>query len=246
LKKSKVGAMCLIAVFTFVSLRQDSRDKLQQREDAKTLEGEVEAANTAQKNNTGLFIQNYKDLSGQVADLKTQVATKDLQRKLASVETQLEATQKALIGPKATLAFTFWPFTNPPLGSGLPPTLSLDKTLPVNTDGSVHIEFTILNLTDVNALDGDITLQICDHCTYATEPPEFGKLAGDEDTERIFSFQRISAKAFNHEMSVDVIPPPLIQTFDIGIQYRCRTCIVPQALSKGTVRLQRDFLKLYK
>jgi hypothetical protein len=75
-----------------------------------------------------------------VSDLQTQVATEALQKKLASVQAELQNTQKALApGPKAELSFSFAPFPNTPFGQ--PIVLVTDKTLPLNVDGSVHIDF---------------------------------------------------------------------------------------------------------
>jgi hypothetical protein len=45
-----------------------------------------------------------------------------------------------------------------------------DKTLPLNYDGSVHVEFNIVNTTDTDAVDSEVNFQICDECRYAKEP----------------------------------------------------------------------------
>jgi hypothetical protein len=208
----------------------------------KGLEGEVKAAHNAQTDNTQLFLESFKKLSAEVSNLQTQVKTEALQKKLATMEAELQKTQKALApGPKAVLAFSFSPFINPPLvGSPVPlPVPVTDVTLPVLADGSVHVEFTVLNVSDVDALDGQLTLQICDDCKFAKEPPGFQKLAGQSDTERNWGFQGILVRTFLRIMTVDVTVPPKATRIPVGITYRCRTCILPEKPSTGIVRLVR-------
>jgi hypothetical protein len=152
-------------------------DKKKAEEARKRLEGEVTAANKAQKDNTQLFLDLFKKLSDEVSNLQTQVKTEALQKKLATVEAELQKTQKTLApGPKAVLAFSFEPFVNPPAGSGTPVVPVTDVTLHVLADGSVHFEFTVLNLSDVDAVDGELFLQICDDCKFAKELAGFRKL----------------------------------------------------------------------
>ena len=130
------------------------------------------------------------------------------------------------------MAFTFWPFYNP-----APPKLAVLATqarFPTNDDGSYHVEFSVVNLTDVDALDGQITLVICYLCKFAKEPPGFSKLNGQGDTERNQDFQRILARTHIPEMTADIIAPKN-QNFTVGISYRCHTCIVSSEASFGTV-----------
>ncbi len=154
-------------------------------------------------------------------------------KEAASVKAELEATQKALApGPKATLAFTFWPFFNPPLPQRV--ALSSEARFPTNDDGSYHIQFTVVNLTDVDALEGEFTLVICDLCKFAKEPPGFLKLPGQKDTERYQRFDRILPVTSLAVMTADITAPD-IPDFNVGIFYRCRTCVVSRELSLGRV-----------
>jgi hypothetical protein len=112
-------------------------------------------------------------------------------------------------------------------------------TLPVLADGSVHIEFTVLNLSDVDALDGGITLQICDDCKFAKEPAGFQKIAGQLDRQRYMEFKRIPARVSLETMTVDVTVPPRFNRFQVGIVYRCGTCVLTEKVSTGIIRLVR-------
>jgi hypothetical protein len=202
------------------------------------LEGQVKAANDAQKENTKLFLGSFKKLSDELGNLRTQAKTEELQKKLATMEAELQKTQKALApGPKAVLAFSFLPFINPSFGSPAHMAPAMDVTLPVLADGSVHVEFTILNISDVDAVDGELTLEICTGCKFAKEPAGFRKLAGQSDRERVWVFQRILARTVLEIMTMDIIPPRSAW-FLIGMAYRCRTCVLAEG-SKAVVRLVR-------
>jgi hypothetical protein len=237
LRRLALVLLCVIAVLTVVSLYRDNtqraEDKRQAAEQDKRLQGQVEAANRAQTDNTTLFLKSFDTLNQQVGDLKTEVKTDALQKKLTTVQADLEATQRALApGPKAVLAFSFWPFYNPAPPQS--PTIANQARFQANDDGSYHVEFTVVNLTDVDALDGEINLQVCDVCKFAKEPPGFLKLNGESDRERDQVFQRILARSHLPTMTADIIAPRDVN-FTVGISYRCRTCIVSSEGSFGTV-----------
>jgi hypothetical protein len=114
-----------------------------------------------------------------------------------------------------------------------------DATLPLNQDGSVHVEFNILNRTDVDAVDAEINFQVCNGCKYAKEPSELSKLPGLADTQRYLQIHDLLAKEAYKTLSVDVIPPDSEQQFLVGIEYRCHTCVIPKEPSSGMVRIAR-------
>jgi hypothetical protein len=202
------------------------------------LKTSVETANQAQKANTAQFLDAFAKLSKEVQDLQTQVTTEKLQSKLMGVQAELQKTQKALApGPKAELSFTFAPFPNVPPGQ--PIILVTEKTLPLTADGSVHVEFEIVNTTDTDAVDTEINFQICNACRYAKEPDGLKKLPGLGDTQRYLYIRDILAKMAYKTMEVDVIPPPLDQSFLVGIEYRCHTCVIPKQPSSGIIHILR-------
>jgi hypothetical protein len=231
--------LIILGVLTIVNLYLESDEKKKAAGAIKSLEGQVKAANDAQTANTELFLKSFDKLSAEVSKLQTQAATEGLRNELAKVQGELQRTQKALAPPpKAVLTFTFEPFTNPPPGSNKPIVPSTEVALPILADGTVRVEFSVLNLSDVDALDGQIALQICDDCKFAKEPAGFQRLQGQSDRERNRTFTQIYAKTSTQNMTVDVIPPKSAG-FLIGIMYRCRTCVRTESASTGTVRLVR-------
>jgi hypothetical protein len=202
------------------------------------LKGKVQAANDAQRDNTKLFVDSFGAMSKEVSDLKAEVKTEALQKKLATVEGELQKTQKAMApGPKAELIFTFMPFNNPPLNSSTSPTPVTNIDLPMNLDGSVHVEAGALNLTSVDAADVDLNIQICDQCKYSKEPANVVKLAGFPDTVRLLKLLHVQARQVATPITLDITPPPDTRNFQVGFSYRCSTCVVTQNVSLGMVHI---------
>ena len=201
--RKAVGAvLLLVGTFSIVKQFRDSREteitRTKAANDINTLktelaglQGQAKAANEAQTQNTKVFLETLNRLSDKMRDLQTQVKTEELRKQLASVQKDLQKTQKALApAPKASLVFSFFPFINPPVGKGQMAPVT-EKALHLTPDGTLHIEFTILNFTDVTALDGSINLDICDECKFAKEPPDFQRLSGQSDAQRYMPFNQL-------------------------------------------------------
>jgi hypothetical protein len=233
----------IVAVVSVVSLYHDNQDKMKAEQraetNATTLQAKVDAANQAQTANTKLFVDSLKKMSGEVSDLKTEVKTEALQKKLASVQADLQKTQTALApGPKSELAFTFVPYVNPPFGQPLKPVI--ETTLPQDQDGSIHVEFTVWNPTDVDAIEVDVNVHVCDECKFAREPAGLTRLAGLDERTRFLFLKRQHAREAYHTIAIDVIPPPLTDSFYVGFDYRCSNCVISEAL-KGLVNIARPW-----
>lgn len=97
--------------------------------------------------------------------------------------------------------------------------------VPVAADRSFHVDFTVLNMTNVDAIDGEMTLQICDDCKFAKEPPEFTKLAGQDDRQRNKKFARIHYQVEVYTLSADIIAPRGYREVELGMYIRCDTCV---------------------
>jgi hypothetical protein len=233
-----------IAALTFVSLHLDNKARAEEKSksegDIRDLKGKVQAANDAQRDNTKLFVDSFGAMSKEVSNLKAEVKTEALQKKLATVEAELQKTQKAMApGPKAELMFTFMPFNNQPANSSVSPTPVTDIDLPMNLDGSVHVEAAALNMTSVDAADVDLNIQICDSCKYAKEPANVVKLLGFPDTIRLLKVQHVHAFQVVTPIILDIIPPPDTKNFQVGFTYRCSTCIAKKNISFGMVHISR-------
>jgi hypothetical protein len=100
-----------------------------------------------------------------------------------------------------------------------------EKTLPLGADGSFHVDFTVVNQTDVDAIDGEMVLQICDGCKFAKEPPEFTRLPGQDDRQRHKTFARIHSMVEFYTLSADIVAPPGARDVPLGMYFRCNTCV---------------------
>jgi hypothetical protein len=195
----------------------------QQMRDKATATARADAAQKAQQDNTAIFTKSFSALSTELSDLKTKVTTEDLQKKIITLQAKLD---RALNPPQAKLAFSFAPFKTVKIddshNSGEPVT---EKNLSLSPDGSLHVDFTVLNLTDVDAIDGEMTLQICDVCKFAKEPAEFSKLAGQDERQRHKTFDRIHSKVAFYTLSADISVPPGSKDVALGMYFRCNTCV---------------------
>jgi hypothetical protein len=226
----------LIGIGGVINTHYTNQKNNEQREDDRRqiagLQKALETANKIQEDNTKHFVEGFTKLSQKIADLQTQVSTADLREEAEQLRTELKATQKALVTPKAVLAFTF---ERPKPDAPLLRTI----TLPVKND-VVHVEFTLRNETDVPALNGEVTLIICKRCEFASEPPLFKKLLGQPDTERNYQFNKILPMAELSTLTADIKVPPDTNAIEIRINYRCANCIVPEPkANSGIVFLSR-------
>src|SRR5258705_10962330 len=94
------AVLVVIAVVSLISLQHDNTEKAEVTKkaeaDMKALQGKVDAANQAQESDTKLFVDSLSKMSDQVGDLKTEVKTEALQKKLAGVQADLQKTAQAL------------------------------------------------------------------------------------------------------------------------------------------------------
>jgi hypothetical protein len=244
LRISVATVFIVVAFVSILSLHHDNAEKAAAAKkaegDMRTLQAKVDTANDAQKENTSLFLKSLEKMSGQVSDLKTEVKTEALQKKLASVQAELQKTQRAMEpGPKAELAFSFEPFPNP-----FPPSkaeLVKDVTAPLNVDGSVHADFTVVNMTTAEATNVEVELVICDLCKYTNEPAGFTKLPGIPETHRYLAMPYLHPMEKCKTLSVDVTPPPGSLVTGLFFQYRCHGCALQRGVSatSGTIHIQR-------
>jgi hypothetical protein len=241
LRRIALTLLIIVGALTFVSLRFDNvakaDEKAKAENDIRELKAKVQAANDAQRDNTQLFFDKFGGMSKEVGDLKAEVKTEALQKKLSSVQAELLNTQRAMARPKAELTFTFIPFNNPPINSSSSAAPVTDIDLPINQDGSVHVEAGALNMTSTDAADVDLNIQICDGCKYAKEPADTVKLTGFPDTIRFLKAQHVEGMQVLTAIILDIIPPPNTKNFQVGFGYRCSTCVFTKNPSWGMVHI---------
>jgi hypothetical protein len=71
------------------------------------LQGKVDATLEAQKNNTEVFANSFKSVSGELADLKTKVATEALRQEITSLQAKLEEHQESARSAEGCAAVHF-------------------------------------------------------------------------------------------------------------------------------------------
>jgi hypothetical protein len=154
---------------------------------------------------------------------------------LTFVSLHIENEEKRKASAKAELSFTFFPFDNPP--SHLEAHLVQSKAFQIGADGSVHVEFMAVNLTDVNADNVDITVVMCKGCKFAKEPSGLGKLPGQSEDLRTLVVPNFHAWQTTPTISLDIVPPPLVSEFAVGFLYRCSSCVLTDQPVLGSVRI---------
>ncbi len=118
LRMSVSVVFIIVAALSIASLQHDNHEKKNARNkadsDMKALQSKADAATQAQAENTKMYLESFTKMSGQISDLKAEVKTEALQKRLAAVQAELLKTQKEMEpGPKAELTFTFAPYPNP-------------------------------------------------------------------------------------------------------------------------------------
>jgi len=195
-------------------------------------EAAIKTANKNQEENTKQFFKEFDKLSQKIIDLKVDIKTSGLQQKADQLEAELKATQKAMISPKSTLKFTF----KVPFSEEDP--LVQKVVLPVKDD-IVHLDFSIINQTEIPALNGELILTICDDCKFVTDPPRFHKTPGSVETQRNFTFERILQKT-SVTFNADIKVPSYASKTDIYLNSRCVNCIVSEPReNRGIILLTR-------
>jgi hypothetical protein len=162
------------------------------------------------------FLEQFSEMSSRVTELESSIKTADLREEAAQLRTDLESTRKTMEIPKATLSFSFAQDSE-----------SNTNLINLNiANGVVHVPFTIINGSDADALEGSISLRVCDGCKIVGDPDGYQKIAGEDDRERSMSFQHIFANSKAPRSEVSITPPAGADAFQVGIVYRCRTCVL--------------------
>jgi hypothetical protein len=121
----------------------------------------------------------------------------------------------------AKLRFTLW--TDATNSEQFP--LVTETTLQVH-EGSVAVEFTIQNIADVSAEDGELWIRICGDCRFAKEPEGFNHFKGAPEQDRHKAFQRMLPGIALEKMTAEIVPPPIGNRFEVDLFYGCKNCVV--------------------
>ena len=208
-------------VNTYYSNKSSNAQHVEDQKQITKLQQSVEGANTAQKDNTKLFLQSFKDLSQRLGDLQSQVKTADLQKEADRLRKDLAATQKALVTPKAELEAS--------LGQVSDKLDNLDvKEIQAERqpDGTLSFTVTLVNKSSVQAKKLYIILRICNLCEYAEEPQRFMKIVGAEASDREMDGDALPAQtAITIPLKIKVPGPPFNRT-GVSVSSHCENCEV--------------------
>lgn len=174
-------------------------------------------------------------ISGDLNDFKNKVRPNELEVEMAGLR---DSMHRILNPPKATLGFTFIPFFNPPPQDQRPATPLKEISRAMDENRVVSFDITAINFSsDVTASGVDLSLIICDPCTFAKEPKGFTRLKGDPEHVRYMKVGLINAKTTITDVTVDVTVPPGVTSFQVGFDYRCAACILPKGADMGIVHV---------
>ena len=192
-------------------------DKARGEKEISDLKDAVKSGNDLLGQQRRDFLEQFSQMQDKVTTLETEVKTSDLQEESSRLRSDLASMKKAMEVPKAVLSFSFSDEAGRQTSS---------LTTANVEDGKVKLYFNVLNPTGTDALEGVIILYVCRDCKIVETSPGFVKMVGQDDTERDFDFQHVFANARAQQMFVSVIPPPDADSFQIGIRYRCRSCLL--------------------
>jgi hypothetical protein len=162
------------------------------------------------------FRDSFSQLSDKIARLQTEAATQKLSEQLTKTQAELEKAEAKLTQPKATLVPTFQTtdIAQIPIRT---------KVATLRPDGSVSVDVTVYNNSDVPALDGGVLVRICITCKFAKEPSGSIKVTGGLDSDREFQFQHVFPHSAMQALTVEIIPPVLSNSFQLDIRPVCTT-----------------------
>ena len=208
----------------------------QQMRDKAAASARADTAQKAQQDNTTQFLSHLGTLSDKITGLETKVATAEFQKELSDVRGELEKTQLALApAPKAALSLSFPGYANTSPGEHFTPLTEM--TIPATAEGAIKVPFRVVNATDADATQGHFSVIVCDECKYVKDPERFRHLNGAPETERYIEFPYILASTALPVMELELTIPKWVQTFIVGIQYRCRTCVLNKNSETLTVHV---------
>ena len=175
------------------------------------------------ENNTNSegFRISFSALYDKYSELASQVKTADLLQELHQTQKDLKDTELKLAQPKATLTASFW---NDELTAD---NISRETTVSKKPDGSITVNLTVMNLSDVAALSGTYTIRICKLCKFAKEPADASHFKGSTDQDRQWRFDQILSNTVTEMRTLEIVPPQALfqNRFEVAVIYSCVNCV---------------------
>ena len=106
--------------------------------------------------------------------------------------------------------------------------------------GVVSLAFTAKNIGTVQADNGQIWIQLCDGCRFASEP-EGSNVPPDDPTVRRKRFDHLHIGVYFDSTVLKIIPPADSSYFTIVFKYACEQC--PEIDNKNPQKLRVNVLR---
>jgi hypothetical protein len=240
----KIGLTFLAFLIGAILVVRTSKETSKAESDSRLqIQGLQSTVSAEIANNDRQYTRNQVELHGlrdELSELKTETATVELRKKITTLEAKLDKSLTP--APKASLIFSFFPFSVASDGSTHAVT---DAVRPIAADGTFHLDVEVGNMTDVDALDGEIILVVCDACKLVKIPDGFLRREGQPEQTINMPFARVLAKSVLPRISLDLaISPIQYEDVAVGMTYRCHTCVIETAARTILARLHRDTVQM--
>jgi hypothetical protein len=178
-------------------------------------------------------LNELRNVNSQLADLKQDIATKDLRKKMTSLQGELDKYLSS--NPKIELETGF------PTGGRAEP-LATERYITVEgTHAKVDVE--VRNMTQVYAENVELWISICDECSFVSEPIGSQNLPGNGPKIRYWNGLKLAPLVANDKTIEMEVPRPYDRTF-ISVRYACENCAATTT-KQLTLNLGRTKLPSY-
>jgi hypothetical protein len=200
------------------SRASDEKHRTERGIDAQRIAGLNQAIETQTKNNEAQYERHQQELhrlQDLLNELKTDVATQELRKRMATLQSQLD--KELAPKPRAKLDFTFWQ-------PGMAEREVLTSVYAPVDDNVVRLSFSIVNNSNVSATDVAAWIHICDLCKFHTEPELSMRVPGAPDYERLYRGISLPPLVQWQKLTVEVEVPPKFGSMLVFGKYRCESC----------------------
>jgi hypothetical protein len=182
----------------------------------------TEAVTQSNQHSDQKIDQKIGEVHKDVQDVK-----KDLEAKIgetssastSSLSERIDKVGKPMPPELAHLQFSLWKD-----GMKLEDFPILTTSIRPDKDGTFPVGVTFQNTASTSAEALQVNLAICGSCSFASEPSGFQKFSGMGDFERGRTIGDINGGVTFEEIKFSIKAPEGVPSFEIGLQYSCKTC----------------------
>jgi hypothetical protein len=222
-KPAQVLLLIAIIVLLPLSLMDTHYRRKGDYETKERLNTQIENLRDDNKASAKEFASSFSTLYGKFSDLQAKVETgqllkidPNLAKEIGETKKELAQAEAKLNQPKAVLVASFPVdfLTQVPISS-----ISIPRSSPIS------VTLNIVNTSDVNALNGYVTVEICRGCKFHSEPKNTKPVAGQSPLQRNIEFQHIFGKTALAAITLDIDTPLDGSTsVEISVTSVCETC----------------------